>query len=44
MGSGSAVPISGTYSVGTNGYGSLTIAEGVLGDVSALGIMPSTRI
>jgi hypothetical protein len=33
-----AAPISGTYSIGTNGYGSLTIAAGDLGDVSALGI------
>ena len=31
-------PISGTYSVATNGYGSLTIAAGDLGDVSVLGI------
>jgi hypothetical protein len=38
VGSGSAISISGTYNVGTNGYGSLTIASGVLGDVSALGI------
>mgnify|MGYP001408566742 CR=1 FL=1 len=28
----------GTFSVGTNGYGSLTIPSGQLGDVSALGI------
>ena len=28
----------GTFSVGTNGYGSLTIPPGQLGDVSALGI------
>ena len=31
-------PISGTYSIASNGYGSLTIAAGDLGDVSALGI------
>jgi hypothetical protein len=31
-------PISGTYTVGSNGYGSMTIAAGDLGDVSALGI------
>ena len=34
----SATPISGTYSIQSNGYGSLTISPGVLGDVSALGI------
>ncbi len=33
-----ATPISGTYSVGTNGYGSLTINSGDLADVSALGL------
>jgi len=33
-----AAPISGTYSIAPNGYGSLTIASGDLGDVSALGI------
>jgi hypothetical protein len=33
-----AAPISGTYSVASNGYGSLTIDVGDLGDVSALGI------
>jgi hypothetical protein len=38
VGSGSAVSIDGTYNVGTNGYGSLTITAGELGDVSALGI------
>jgi hypothetical protein len=32
------VPISGTYAVASNGYGSLTIAPGDLGDVSVLGI------
>jgi hypothetical protein len=31
-------PISGNYSVATNGYGSLTITPGDLGDVSVLGI------
>ena len=31
-------PISGTYTIASNGYGSLTIAAGDLGDVSALGI------
>jgi hypothetical protein len=31
-------PISGTYSVASNGYGSFTIDAGDLGDVSALGI------
>lgn len=31
-------PISGSYSVATNGYGSLTITPGDLGDVSVLGI------
>ena len=30
--------IAGTYSIATNGYGSLTITPGDLGDVSALGI------
>ena len=38
---GTTVPkaaISGTYSIASNGYGSLTIAAGDLGDVSALGI------
>jgi hypothetical protein len=30
--------ISGTYAVASNGYGSLTIAQGDLGDVSSLGI------
>jgi len=30
--------ISGTYTVASNGYGSLTIAQGDLGDVSVLGI------
>ena len=38
---GTIVPkaaISGTYSIASNGYGSLTIAAGDLGDVSALGI------
>lgn len=33
-----AAPISGNYSVASNGYGSLTIDVGDLGDVSALGI------
>ncbi|HEY4903584.1 MAG TPA: hypothetical protein VIH89_08945 [Candidatus Sulfotelmatobacter sp.] len=31
-------PISGNYSIASNGYGSLTINPGDLGDVSALGI------
>lgn len=34
----SASPISGIYMIGTNGYGSMTIGAGDLGDVSALGI------
>jgi hypothetical protein len=39
VGFADAQPISdGTFSVGTNGYGSLTIPSGQLGDVSALGI------
>jgi len=33
-----AAPISGTYSIASSGYGSLTIVPGDLGDVSALGI------
>ena len=33
-----ASPISGTYSVSSNGYGSLAIEGGGLGDVTALGI------
>ena len=33
-----ATPISGTYSIASNGYGSFTIDSGYLGDVSALGI------
>ncbi len=33
-----ATPISGTYSVASTGYGSLTIAAGDLGDVSAFGL------
>jgi hypothetical protein len=33
-----ASPISGTYSVSSNGYGSLAIVGGRLGDVSALGL------
>lgn len=33
-----ASAISGTYSIAGNGYGSLTIAAGDLGDVSALGL------
>ena len=32
------VSISGTYAVASNGYGSLTIAPGDLGDVSVLGV------
>jgi hypothetical protein len=31
-------PISGNYSIASNGYGNLTIAAGVLGDISALGV------
>jgi hypothetical protein len=39
VGFADAQPISdGIFSVGTNGYGSLTIPSGQLGDVSALGI------
>ncbi len=39
VGFADAQPITnGTFSVGTNGYGSLTIPLGQLGDVSALGI------
>jgi hypothetical protein len=34
----SAAAISGNYSVGANGYGSLTITPGDLGDVSVLGV------
>jgi hypothetical protein len=33
-----ATPISGTYSIPSNGYGNLTITVGDLGDVSTLGI------
>jgi len=33
-----AAPIAGSYSVGDNGYGSLTITAGDLGDVSVFGI------
>jgi hypothetical protein len=33
-----AAPISGNYSIAPNGYGSLTIIPGDLGDVSAMGI------
>jgi hypothetical protein len=33
-----AAPISGTYSIASNGYGSLTMVLGDLGDVSVLGI------
>ena len=35
---GDAVPISGTFSVGSNGYGNLTITSGNLGDVSTFGV------
>jgi hypothetical protein len=39
VGFGEALTITnGTFTVGTNGYGSLTIPPGQLGDVSALGI------
>ncbi len=31
-------PIAGTYSIGSNGYGGMTITPGDLGDVSAFGI------
>jgi hypothetical protein len=34
----SAAPISGSYTMGTNGYGSLTITAGQLGSVSVLGL------
>ena len=33
-----ASPISGNYSIGSNGYGSLTITSGSLGDMTLLGI------
>ncbi len=33
-----AAPISGNYSIASNGYGSMTIGLGQLGDVSALGV------
>jgi hypothetical protein len=33
-----ATPITGNYSIASNGYGSLTIAAGDLGDVSVLGL------
>ncbi len=33
-----AAPISGTYAIGSNGYGAMTIASGDLADVSALGV------
>jgi hypothetical protein len=36
--SGDAVAISGTYTVGTNGYGNLNITSGNFGDVSMFGI------
>ena len=38
IGSGDAVPISGTFAVGTNGYGSLAIASGNFGDVTTFGL------
>src|ERR1700693_321616 len=38
VGSGDAVSISGTFSVGTNGYGSLDITSGNFGDVSTFGV------
>ncbi len=34
----SGAPISGNYSIASNGYGSFTIAPGDLGDVSVLGV------
>ena len=34
----SASPVSGNYSIGANGYGSLTITSGSLGDISLLGL------
>ena len=34
----SAAPISGSYTMGTNGYGSLTITAGQLGSISVLGL------
>lgn len=33
-----ASPISGTYSIASNGYGSLTISSGSLGDINVLGV------
>jgi hypothetical protein len=36
--SGPATAFSGTYSIGTNGYGSLTAAPGELGNISLLGV------
>ena len=38
IGSGDAVAISGTFAVGTNGYGNLAITSGNFGDVSTFGI------
>ena len=36
--SGLASPISGTYSIASNGYGSLTVSNAGLGDVNVLGV------
>jgi hypothetical protein len=36
--SGLASPISGTYSIASNGYGSLTVGNAGLGDVNVLGV------
>jgi hypothetical protein len=33
-----AAPISGTYSIGSSGYGSLSVTSGNLGDVTTLGV------
>src|SRR5580700_75131 len=38
IGSGDAVPISGTFTVGANGYGSLAITSGNFGDVTTFGL------
>ncbi len=38
IGSGDAVAISGTFAVGTNGYGNLMITSGNFGDVTTFGI------
>jgi hypothetical protein len=38
VGSGDAVAISGTFAVGTNGYGNLVITSGNFGDVTTFGV------